>query len=182
MTGARRLPGQRGEPPAGLTPVLAPGISVLVLGSFPSQKSLASGQYYAHPRNAFWPVMGALLGFAPGLPYEERLERLLGAGVGLWDVLGSCRRRGSADGAIERGSERANDIVGLLAGHPGLRALLLNGGKAEACLARHVPGLEGRGLIVRRLPSTSPAHARPLAEKMAAWREGLAAAGCALAP
>jgi hypoxanthine-DNA glycosylase len=124
--------------------------------------------------------MGGLLDFAPDLPYAERLGRLLGAGVGLWDVLGSCRRRGSADGAILRSSEKANDIEGVVAAHPGLRTLLLNGGRAEACFRRHCPGLVRPDPAICRLPSTSPAHARPLVEKMAAWRQALAAAGCAL--
>ena len=62
---------------------------VLVLGSMPGAASLARTEYYGHPRNAFWPIMGALFGAGPELPYAERTARLTAAGVQcelhLWD-------------------------------------------------------------------------------------------------
>ncbi|HBN52823.1 MAG TPA: DNA-deoxyinosine glycosylase, partial [Stenotrophomonas sp.] len=80
---------------------------VLVLGSMPGMASLQAARYYAHPRNRFWPLMGALCGFDPQLDYAQRMAGLQAAGVGLWDVIGRCRRRGSLDAAIVRGSEVA---------------------------------------------------------------------------
>ena len=68
-------------------PAAAEGVRVLVLGSMPGVESLRQQQYYAHPRNAFWPIMGALFGFSPALPYKKRLEELNRAGVALWDSL-----------------------------------------------------------------------------------------------
>ncbi len=134
---------------------------VLVLGSMPGMASLRAARYYAHPRNRFWPLMGALCGFDPQLDYAQRVARLQAAGVGLWDVIGRCRRRGSLDAAIVRGSETANPLPALVADLPHLRAIACNGGAAAQAFARHVrPALPaGHGLTLLALPSTSPANA-----------------------
>ena len=84
---------------------------VLILGSMPGEASLAAGRYYAHPRNAFWPIMGALFGAGAELPYDQRLARLNAAGVALWDVIARCRRPGSLDSAIE--DSVPNDLASL---------------------------------------------------------------------
>ncbi|MCB1914358.1 MAG: DNA-deoxyinosine glycosylase [Rhodocyclaceae bacterium] len=135
---------------------------ILILGSMPGLASLAQMHYYAHPRNAFWPIMASLLGFAADADYRERCRALLAGGVALWDVMASCRRRGSLDAAIDDTSIVTNDIAGLLRGHPAIRAVFFNGSKAEQCFRRHVaPALDPRSAALprQRLPSTSPAHA-----------------------
>lgn len=135
---------------------------VLVLGSMPGAASLQQARYYAHPRNRFWPVMGALCGFDPQLGYAQRLERIRQAGVGLWDVIGQCRRRGSLDADIVRGSEIPNPLPELIAGLPRLAAIACNGATAAQAFRRHVqPALpaEATALPVLALPSTSPANA-----------------------
>lgn len=153
-------------------PSIGSGCRVLVLGSMPGVRSLAQAQYYAHPQNQFWPLMQALVGVARDLPYAERLRRLNEAGVGLWDVLQGCERRGSLDSDIAPGSEVANAIPALLLQHAEIRALAFNGAKAAQAFRRHVqaqmPVL--RGIQLLSLPSTSPAHAgmRP-AEKLRRW-------------
>ena len=153
-------------------PLAAPGARLLILGSMPGLASLAAGQYYAHPRNAFWPIMGELLGFSPGLDYPARVAALHQAGVAVWDVLYSCRRQGSLDSAIEDDSLVANDLTGFLAGHPTIRHIFFNGAKAESCFRRHVTlTLPERRIAFTRLPSTSPAHAGLSFErKLDAWR------------
>lgn len=134
---------------------------MLVLGSMPGMASLQAARYYAHPRNRFWPVMGALCGFDPQLDYTVRLAHLQQAGVGLWDVIGRCRRRGSLDAAIVRGSEVANPLPELVRGLPRLQAIACNGSAAALAFERHVrPALPaGHGLTLLALPSTSPANA-----------------------
>ncbi|RTL18257.1 MAG: DNA-deoxyinosine glycosylase [Burkholderiales bacterium] len=155
----------------GLAPVFDAGVRVLVLGSFPGVASLQAAQYYAHPRNAFWPVMAELLGEAglPARPYALRLQALLAHGVGLWDAVASCVRVGSLDAAIE--SAAPSDLPDLLLRLPGLRAIGCNGAVAFR-EARAILGEPGLPLL--KLPSTSPAHAGlGLADKISAWRAAL---------
>lgn len=151
---------------------------VLILGSIPGQASLRQRRYYAHPHNQFWPIMGALAGARPELPYAERVRALQLRGIALWDVLKSCERAGSLDGSIEPASETSNDLTRFLRAHRRVRAVFFNGGKAASAFKRHVePSLGGIGeraesLRLVRLPSTSPAHAgMPRAAKLAAWRK-----------
>jgi TDG/mug DNA glycosylase family protein len=156
----------------GFPPIAAPDARVLVLGSMPGQASLAAGQYYAHPRNAFWPIMGALAGAGPELPYPERVARLQAAGVAVWDVLAACHRPGSLDSAIRLEDAELVDLPGFLDAHPGVRRLYFNGGTAATLFRRRMqPLLAERPLTLATLPSTSPAHAGlPFAEKLARWR------------
>lgn len=158
----------------GLPPLVGAAPRVLVLGSMPGAASLAAGQYYAHPRNAFWPIAGAALGFDPAAAYEVRAAALLHAGVALWDVIGACRRRGSLDAAIEPESIRINPIDDLLAAHPSIARVLTNGGLASRLFARHLADALPRPVDVRAMPSTSPANASwSLACKFDAWRAAL---------
>lgn len=147
----------------------------LILGSMPGQASLDANQYYAHPRNAFWPIMAELFAFEAALPYAARCGALTNAGVAVWDVLQACVRRGSLDSAIETDSEVANDIPALLQDQPGITRILFNGAKAETVFRKHLlPGLDQHQIKLQRLPSTSPAHAALcFADKLAAWRQSL---------
>lgn len=153
----------------GCPPVIDQRARVLILGSFPSVQSLAVGQYYANPRNAFWPITAELFGFDATAPYETRLAALQSAGVALWDVVHRCRRAGSADAAIEPKSLVVNDFGELYARYPAIALVYFNGAKA-AELYRRLAQADDR-VQYRRLPSTSPAHAVPPHSKLAAWRE-----------
>jgi TDG/mug DNA glycosylase family protein len=138
----------------------------------PGAASLKAGQYYAHPRNAFWRIMGELTGAGPEKAYDERTRILRSQGIALWDVLKCAIRPGSLDADIT--VEEPNDFAGFFAAHPQLRLVGLNGGKAAASFqkyaVRHLPA----GAAVARLPSTSPAHAAlDFARKCAAWRAAL---------
>jgi hypoxanthine-DNA glycosylase len=149
-------------------PVVDAQTRVLVLGSLPGERSLAVGAYYAHPTNAFWWIMGQIVGeeALAAMPYAQRLARLRAAGIGLWDVIGSARRQGSLDGAIR--DAVARDLRGFAARLPALRAIAFNRAMA-ARLGRR--DLAGAGLTLLDLPSTSAAHASLGREgKLAAWR------------
>lgn len=162
----------------GFPPLARADATRLVLGSMPGVASLAAGQYYAHPRNAFWRVVEAALDLPTELPYEERCRHLCTRGIAVWDVLEACMRSGSLDSAIERDSIVVNDFAGFFARHPHIRLVCFNGTKAAELWRRHVaPGLPQSFALLPtlRLPSTSPAHAgMPLAEKIARWRQVLA--------
>ena len=148
-------------------PVVDADTRLLILGSLPGEASLAVGRYYAHPRNAFWRLMGDLLD-QPDLherAYAERLIALKARGVGLWDTVAEAERIGSLDTAIRLPIHA--DLSGLAAALPDLRAIAFNGGKAAQLGRRILADLDGIALI--DLPSSSPAHARPLAEKRQAW-------------
>lgn len=166
----------------GFPPVHARNARVLVLGSMPGEASLRAAQYYAHPQNKFWPMMGELVGASPMLPYQQRLNRLTGAGIALWDVLASCEREGSLDSAIRDETAEINDFASLFSAHPRVGSVLFNGAKAEHAFRRFALGaLHGRDLKLVRLPSTSPANAsQPYSTKLMAWREALGDAGAKL--
>lgn len=157
----------------GLPPLIGRDTRLMLLGSFPGAASLAALQYYAHPRNQFWPLLGALLAEPlPSLPYEQRLRRLQQHGIGLWDVIGACRRDGSLDSRIRDASY--NDLAGLRERAPALRAVAHNGAASARAMA--ITGT--LGVAVYRLPSSSPAHARLRFEhKLELWREAFAACG-----
>lgn len=157
----------------GLLPVAAPDARVLVLGSMLGAESLRQRQYYAHPRNHFWPIAGALFGAGPELPYATRLQRLVDAGIALWDVLAECVRPGSLDASIDPATARVNDFAGFFAAHPRIRAVFCNGTYSASTFERRVirAGLLPTGIPMTRLPSTSPANASwTLERKLDAWR------------
>ncbi len=156
-------------------PVAMASARVLILGSMPGQASLRAVEYYAHPRNQFWPIMGALFGADAALPYSERLQKLQKHCIALWDVLASCHRPGSLDADIDSDTAVVNDFSGFLFAHPGIRRICFNGAAAEQHFRRRVaPTLADRNLEYHRLPSTSPAHAgMGFGEKLERWRAGL---------
>ncbi|MEQ8345626.1 MAG: DNA-deoxyinosine glycosylase [Sneathiellaceae bacterium] len=168
------------DPPArkaSFPPVADRRTRLLVLGSLPGDASLAAGRYYAHPQNQFWRLMGAVLQVdLAGLGYADRLAALLERRVGLWDSVASATRRGSSDAAIR--DIQGNDLPGLVAGLPALRAIAFNGGTAHRLGMRQLGSAapvtapvaaSGDRLAVLRLPSSSPLHTVGLAAKLPAW-------------
>lgn len=145
----------------------------LILGSMPGTASLQAQQYYAHPRNAFWPIMGTLCGFSATLPYDARVQHMLTAEIAIWDVLQCCTRHQSLDSAIVPDSMVMNDFQAFFLAHPQIEQVYFNGQKAATLYRRFVvPSLSGSVAVLPQmtLPSTSPAHASiNLAAKLATW-------------
>ncbi len=161
-----------------LPPLLNANTCVLILGSFPSVKSLQAQQYYAHPQNNLWKLIFSVIYKDISAlcrqeycaeRYEKRSERLLGAGIGLWDVYASCEREGSLDSAIR--NAQLNDLASLKTRCPQLQAIAHNGSESYA----HAKHTQALGLPVYKLPSSSPANASwSFERKLAAWQEALA--------
>jgi hypoxanthine-DNA glycosylase len=157
------------EPPAkrSFPPVVDGRARVLVLGTLPGEESLRRQEYYAHPRNLFWPILFALFDATPTEAYEARLDFARSRRVALWDVCAQGEREASADATIRR--ETPNAIDRLLDAHPQIIAVAFNGSGAQRLYDRHFP--RRAGLLYLAMPSTSPAHARlGFAAKLTRWR------------
>ncbi|GAA4018701.1 DNA-deoxyinosine glycosylase [Actimicrobium antarcticum] len=152
--------------PGGLAPVFDSATRILILGSFPGVASLAAGQYYAHPRNQFWPLLSAVLELPlADLPYPERLQQLRFLGIGLWDVIDACERRGSLDSAIRHA--RSSDLARLRRDCPQLHRVCFNGKTS----GKFAPWFAGTCINTLILPSSSPAYAQMgFAQKLDYWR------------
>jgi hypoxanthine-DNA glycosylase len=147
---------------------------VLVLGSLPGERSLAAQEYYAHPSNAFWWLIGEVLGESglPQRPYEERMPRLLAHGLGLWDVIESASRKGSLDTAIRDAEHR--DLTLFARSLPNLRVIAFNGKSAAERGRRQLGGSNPAGKPpwdLLDLPSSSAAHASlSRVDKLSIWK------------
>jgi hypoxanthine-DNA glycosylase len=152
-------------------PVVDERTETLILGSMPGALSLERAQYYAHPRNQFWRLVGSLIEIdLPALPYPDRCQALLRNKVGLWDVFKSCTREGSLDAAIR--DAEPNDLPGLAARLPRLRLIAFNGGTAAKSGQRV---LNENRVPLAALPSSSPAYTLAFEEKRKRWAEALRA-------
>jgi double-stranded uracil-DNA glycosylase len=156
--------------------VESPDARVLILGTLPGVKSLERGEYYAHPRNSFWWIMGKLVGASPELAYENRLLHLRNSGIALWDVCRSAERTGSSDARILMESVQPNDFRSFFGNHSLIEAICFNGQPAEKLFrAKALPLLTNMRPIPQQvLDSTSPACARiTREEKLARWRKAI---------
>lgn len=158
---------------ASFPPISTKNARVLILGSVPGVKSLAAGQYYAHPQNAFWKILGALFD-APTDTYAQRVAVVKKNKLAVWDVLKCCERKGSLDTRIDDRTIEVQDFGLFFKAHPKIRKVFFNSAKAEAVFKKRVlpalPREVAERLSLKRLPSTSPAMAAmTLKEKIKAW-------------
>jgi len=148
-------------------PVVDANTRILILGSLPGEVSLAQSQYYAHKQNRFWHLMSDVLEVdLVKRPYEDRLATLRQHRVGLWDVVAEARRDGSLDSNIK--DHQGNDLIGLIATLPELKAIAFNGGTAAKIGIKALGEHADRHTIVN-LPSSSPAYTLGYAEKLVRW-------------
>lgn len=157
-------------------PILPVHPTRLILGTMPGGKSLEMNQYYAHPQNQFWRLMGDIYGALPSFPYAKRVEILKEQNVAVWDVLASCRRVGSMDADIK--DAVVNDFENFYTQYPTIQLVVFDSLTAEKYYLKHaLPILaseHAKSLIYKRVPSPSPAHARlSYAQKLLMWTEAL---------
>lgn len=153
-----------GKAKKGFPPVVDTDIETLILGSFPSVVSLGKAQYYGHPQNHFWRLVGAVIAEPlPEMEYEQRLRMLLKRRIGLWDVIGACKREGSLDSDIR--NPRHNDFDRVTNIAKQLRRVCFNGKTA----GRMEPLFAGRGFETIVLPSSSPANTMRFEAKLEQW-------------
>lgn len=182
-----------------LEPFLPEGARLLILGSFPPARSRWSMEfYYPNFQNDMWRVMGLVF-------YGDR-ERFVAPDGRHFDrgaVETFCRERGIAlsDTAAEVVRARGNasdrflevvrpfDLAGMLERLPACRAVAATGQKAADTLAAVAGceppavgcfsefGFSGRKVRFYRMPSTSRAYPKPLAEKAAVYGKMFAETG-----
>lgn len=160
---------------SGFPPIATKRAQILILGSMPGLASLNANEYYAHPRNQFWPIVCALLGIDALLPYESRLNALHDNGIAVWDVIKDCSRNGSLDSAIVKQTIVPNDFVIFFRKYPSIRSVFFNGATAENLFRKFY--LTAAQKVCqdtrnyKRLPSTSPANAAlSLERKLETWK------------
>ena len=149
-------------------PVFAPDAKMMIVGSMPSVKSLADAQYYAHPRNAFWPILFDIFGQMPHNDYIRKMDLIRGNRLALWDAAACCYREGSLGSNMR--DIVYNDFSALYAQCPGIRTVLCNGGTAHTLFMKS--GFAGDRRVIR-MPSTSPAYTMPYEKKLSVWKETL---------
>lgn len=158
-------------------PIAAPSANVLILGSMPGRVSLDANHYYAHPRNAFWPIMHQLFDINIELEYQQRCKLLKTHHIAVWDVLKACNRQGSLDSSIDSSTIEANDFNDFFKSHPEIKRVFFNGAKAEQTYRRHVLKTLDKqwlSLPIVKLPSTSPAHAAlSVQQKITQWHTAI---------
>lgn len=154
----------------GFEPVWRSDAHLLILGSMPSVESLHQSFYYAHPRNAFWPMMAQILGENVPKSVEEKKDMLMRSRIALWDTVHSCTREGSLDSAIR--SAQANDFETLYGNCPEIRHIFFNGAAAMQLYQRLVARQDAR-FEYRRMPSTSPAYTLKYETKLSVWKQAI---------
>ncbi|MBQ2834652.1 MAG: DNA-deoxyinosine glycosylase [Clostridia bacterium] len=152
-------------------PVYTTAARVLIVGSMPSVKSLADAQYYAHPRNAFWPILFDIFGEAPTSDYEAKKALICRNRLALWDAAAACEREGSLDSSMR--DIAYNDFSALFAECPHIHTVLCNGAAAHSMFLK--AGFAG-GRRICRMPSTSPAYTMPYNKKKEIWKAALVSA------
>ena len=150
-------------------PIIDHNTRILFLGSFPSIASFEHSFYYAHSRNAFWPIMESIFKVTL-LDNEAKVAFCKAHQIGLWDVIGACERENSSDSNLK--GIMPNDFDALLQDYPNIAVIGFTGKKAYDLFDKYFKHNPIQKVL---LPSTSPAHAAmKKEEKMKIYKEFLA--------
>lgn len=153
-------------------PIIGTAPKILILGSSPGVISLKKQQYFAHPRNAFWPIMAELFDIDTSQGYEHSVSQCESLPIIIWDVLKQCQREGSLDSAIEKDSIEVNDFAALFDQHYNIQHVFCNGGASYKWFNKLAFPLLPSSIDVIQLPSTSPAHASlNFEKKLEQWKQ-----------
>ncbi|KIR03989.1 G:T/U mismatch-specific uracil/thymine DNA-glycosylase [Lachnospiraceae bacterium TWA4] len=140
---------------------------ILILGSFPSVKSRETNFFYGHPRNRFWPLIARLCQSEIPMTIEEKTNLLLTNHIAIWDVIASCKIKGSSDSSIEQ--VIPNDLS-IILDHADIKQVYANGGTACRFYKKYTINQTGKEII--QLPSTSPANAAWSKDKLfESWKQ-----------
>jgi double-stranded uracil-DNA glycosylase len=156
-------------------PFVPDGARLLILGTLPGEESLRLQQYYAHPRNHFWPLIAALSESPLPSSFTERVALLKDNRWALWDVLEGAERIGSSDAAIR--NPTVNAFGDFFAEHAEIETVAFNGQKARDLFVRYIlkPGIVSKDRFTAiDLPSSSPLYTKSFEEKLGLWRTKLA--------
>ncbi|MFS0865032.1 DNA-deoxyinosine glycosylase [Fredinandcohnia sp. 179-A 10B2 NHS] len=154
----------------GLEPISEEDAEVLILGSMPSEESLKRSEYYGNKRNHFWKIMFLLFNHPELTDYSEKLVFLKSRKIALWDVIKTCRRKGSLDVNIR--DEEPNDLESFIETHSNIRLIVCNGTKSFISFKKHIGLGRFPGVEVVKLPSTSPVpgkYNKTLEGKLQEW-------------
>lgn len=150
-----------------IEPLYDKSSKILILGSFPSQKSREQKFFYGHPQNRFWKVLSLVLNAVEPKTVEEKQVFLLSNNIAVWDVIASCEITGSSDSSIK--NVVPNDLSVIL-NNANIQKIYVNGKTAEKYYNKYLK--DKLGITVHLLPSTSPANAAWSVERLAeAWSD-----------
>ncbi len=144
-----------------IAPIYDNNSKILILGSFPSQKSREQMFFYGHPQNRFWRVLSAVLGDKTPNTVDEKRQFLLSHGIAVWDVIASCDIVGSSDSSIKN---VVPNNLGKILSCADIKAIFVNGKTAEKYYNKYIRDKIDREAIC--LPSTSPANAAYSVERL----------------
>ena len=144
---------------------------VLILGTFPGEKSLATQAYYQNKSyNSFYKIMETLFERPSGISDKEFITQ---HHIALWDCMKMADREGSCDSNTKNYAPYApNEIESFLTRHPTISSIILNGtGETKRVFEQNYPvkKLMQKYQIIS-LPSTSNSLGKTFVEKLQSWK------------
>lgn len=156
----------------GLMPIVGENPKILILGTFPGDKSLQMQEYYSNPTNCFWDTIANIYYSGQTFnSYADKISCIRNNNLALWDIIRCCDRIGSLDNKID--NPILNDLCQFLKLYPSITHIAFNGQEA----ANHFKNLccnckKFGNIKTCVLPSTSNTntHSTKL-EKIDEWKK-----------